>query len=313
MRLVCPILLVLIMPLSAFSQFTGDTIIVYIDQKVEVKIAVEDYAKESERQEIVKALVEFQQLLPQLKDQLNADKADLIKISSDGTATIEAGKEKIVLLNKSGKLSNTGTRDEVQISSEHFNIFIVSSDIMNAEGLAFKSCMESAFAALPNKSSWSTSLYYECQDGKLTELERRNNDLDFLEINLGAGAGLIRSKWVADLQFGVGLGFKKKGMARNPYLSTNILFDFDAENKVNINSFLNLGYRWNLNRKGPKAEMLGVEVGYLLTNEGDLFEGTTFKLGVNWSPAKGVTVCPQMYFTDDLNTAFPAIRIGFGI
>ena len=50
-------------------------------------------------------------------------------------------------------------------------------------------------------------------------------------------------------------------------------------------------------------------------NKGDLFGDNTFRLGLNWSLMKGrsVYVSPQLYFTDNFNTVFPGIRIGFGL
>ncbi len=132
-----------------------------------------------------------------------------------------------------------------------------------------------------------------------------------LEINLGAGADLIKSTWVSDLSLGVGIGLNRKGKVRFPYISSNVLFDFSPEDKININTFLNVGYGWNVNKE-KKKDLLTVELGYLVSRQGDLFGNNTFKFGFNWSPVKSVLVSPQLYVTDNFETAYPAIRIGFG-
>ncbi len=65
--------------------------------------------------------------------------------------------------------------------------------------------------------------------------------------------------------------------------------------------FLNIGYHPHIVKEPKKSTFLGVELGYLIVNQGDLFEGATFKLGVNWSPLKEVYVGPQLYATDSFN------------
>ena len=102
-------------------------------------------------------------------------------------------------------------------------------------------------------------------------------------------------------------------MIKSPYVSSNMIFDFNTESNLNINTFLNIGHRWNLDKKSEKPNMLGVELGYLIVKQGDLFGKNTFKLGVNWSPAKHISVSPQLYISDNFKTAYPGIRIGFGL
>ena len=64
-----------------------------------------------------------------------------------------------------------------------------------------------------------------------------------------------------------------------------------------------------------EPDWLGIEAGYLISQEGNLFGDNTFKLGFNWSLVKGrsVFVSPQLYFTDNFNTVFPGVRIGIGL
>jgi hypothetical protein len=173
-------------------------------------------------------------------------------------------------------------------------------------------CLEKVITQLPEKIRWSRTLKYECINGVVTELESKNNEFDMLELQLGAGGGLVRDKWVADISFGVSLGLNHKGIPGGPYISSNMMFDFDVESNMSINTFLNVGYNWTLNKKSENPDMLGVDLGYLIVKQGDLFGENTFKLGFNWSPAKYVNVSPQLYVTDNFKQAFPGIRIGFG-
>ena len=156
------------------------------------------------------------------------------------------------------------------------------------------------------------TITYEFMNGKINELEVKNNQTDYIDLQLGAGAGLIRNKWVTDLSFGIGIGLNHKGNDRLPYLSTNMIFDFAPENKININTFLNAGYTFNVASRKNKPEYLGVEIGYLVSRKGDLFGKNTFKLAFNWSPAKNIRVSPALYLTDNFNQAFPGVRVGFG-
>ncbi len=313
MKKLCLIFAISLFPLSGFCQFIGDTVIVYVENRVEIKVAVPDYKNIKTLDSVVFALNELKRNMPVLENQISAKTADLIKYSVGGSLTVEPGDPKIIYMNKKGEFSNTGFRDKAIISGEMYKIIITTTDISKISELPLSNCFEKVIAMLPRKTNWSRSIYYECINGNITELENKMNKVDFIEFDLGAGAGLIKSAWVADLSFGISLGFNRKGMYRGPYVSSNLVFDFDAEDKMNINTFLNAGYQWDINHKSDKREYLGVELGYLISKQGDLFGKNTFKLGVNWSPAKFITVSPQLYITDNFKTAYPALRIGFGI
>ena len=316
MKQLCLILTISILPPPGFGQVVGDSIIVYVDNRVEIIVAVPDYIKLKSSDDVVTAMVDFQTLITEIVDQLSSGSPDLVKFSPGTSLTIEPGDPKYVFLMKDGELSNTGFRDHAIISGEGFQIFITASDLSKIADLSLSKCLEKVIAILPEKSNWSKSLYYECVDENVKELEDKskvNPPLDFLELSAGAGANLLKGKWVADLSIGLGLGFNRKGaLTYNPYVSANLVFDFDAASNTNINTFLNLGYRWNVNKKAEKPDMLGVELGYLIMKQGDLFGDNTFKLGFNWSPVKGVFISPQIYMTNNFKIVYPAIRIGIG-
>lgn len=297
------------------GHFIGDSVIIYIDNRVEINVSVPDYSQLKSSDKTIVALKSFITLIPEIESQLKPDNADLITYSVDGNLTVESGDQKFIYLFKNGQLSPTGYRDQAVLNGKEFRIFITTSDISKITDLPLASCLEKVIAILPPKSNWSKSLYYECLNGSIKELVDKNtvHDVDVLELNLSAGAGLVRNKWIPDITFTAGFGFNRKGLLKyNPYISSNLLFDFNAENKLNLNIFLNLGFRLNIENASHKPDLFGLEIGYLVGNKGDLFGDHTIKLGINVNPVKKVFLSPQLYFTENFKTVFPGIRIGVG-
>ena len=312
MKQLCLILTILVLPIFGHSQFIGDTVFVYVDNQVEIKVAIADYEELKKTDSVRLALTNFKNLIPEFAEQLSSDQADLVKYSSGGNLTIEPGDPKIIFLNSEGNLSNTGFRDQAIISGEKYKIFITTTDLYNLTALDLANCMKDAIAKLPEQTHWPRSISYECKDDNIIEVENKNLELDVLELQLGAGAGLIRSQWIADISFGVSLGLNKKGVHRGPTISSNMMFDFDIEKNMSMNTFLNAGYAWDIGRKSEKRSMLGFDVGYLIVKQGDMFGENTFKVAATWSPAKHINVSPQLFVTDNFKQAFPGVRIGFG-
>lgn len=313
MKQLCLLLAISILPTLGFTQEIGDSLIIYVDNRVEIKVAVPNFSNLKTSDKVSSSLKEFENVIPKVADQLSTTSANLVRFSKGSNLTVERGDPKVIYLQKDGELSNTGFRDQAIISGEEFMIFITTSDLSKISDLSLSTCLEKVVALISEGRRWSTSLYYECVDENIKLIETKNNEWDILELSIGAGAGLVRSTWVPDLSFKIGFGLNYKGVMRSPYISTNLVFDFDEENKVNLNTFLNVGYQWSLNKKKDKHDVIGVELGYLISQQGDLFGKNTFKLGFNWSPAKLVNVNPHLYISDDFKTVFPGIRIGFGL
>lgn len=312
MKQLCLILTIAVVPNLGFSQRISDSVIFYVDNRVEVKVVLPDYTDLKSTGKVDAALEEFSRLIPQLRSRLSSDAADLVKYSVGEGVTVEPGDPKVIFQKENGELTGTGVRDRAIIHGEAFEILITAADLANVPNLSLSSCLREVAKVLPKRSRWSKSLYYDCTDSQLELLEDRNNELDFLELNVGAGAGLIKHTWVPDLSLGVGIGFNRKGGLSFPVISSNLLFDFDAEGRVQLNTFLNLSYGWNISKQTNGKEVIQAELGYLVARQGDLFGENTFKLGVNWSPVKGVFVSPRLYITDNFDTLYPGIRIGFG-
>jgi len=312
MKQLCLILAIIALPTIGFSEFSGDTVNLYIDKRVEIKLAVQDYNELKTSKKQISAVEDFKKMLPAIAGQLSAETPELIIYTIGQDITVEPGDQVKTFLIKDGEISDSGYRDRAIILGEDFKIFITSTDISIISDMALNSCLEQVFATLPDKIRWSKSLFYECNDEKVTLLEDKNNEYDMLALTIGAGAGLVRTTWVPDLSVKIGLGLNHKGVAQGPYLSSNLIFDFDTENSVNLNTFLNLGYQWTMNKEEKNHDLLGFELGYLIAKKGDLFGENTIRIGFNWSLLKFVSVNPHLYISDNFKTAFPGVRIGFG-
>jgi len=312
MKHLCLILAITALPVIGFCQYSDDSVTVYIDKRVEIKIAVHDNSKLKGSKKEILAVEQFEKMLPVLAVKLSPEKPELIQYTVGSEVTVEPGDPITSFLIKNGEISDTGFRDRAIIVGDDFKIFITCSDISVITEMPISTCLDNVFAELPERKRWPKTLSYECNDGKVTLLEDKNGETDMLELSLGAGAGLVRSAWIPDLSVKLGLGLNYKGVMRGPYLSSNMLFDLDPENSVNLNTFLNLGYQWTMNKKEKNHDMLGFEVGYLIAKQGDLFGKNTVKIGFNWSLLKFVSVNPHLYISDNFKTAFPGVRIGFG-
>lgn len=314
MRKLCLIIPFCLLFLPGFGQYIGDTVTIYIDNRMELKIALEDYSKLGETQALA-TLRAFEQVLPAASSRISAQGPDKLTFDKDGELTIAPGNPAIVFQLNGAQAINSGTRDEVFLSGPDVVMTITATDIMLASSTSVAECLEKVIQQLPRKRSWAKSLYFECIDGQVTSLDalEETHELDFLEFTPGVGFGLVKNEWVTDVGMKIGLGFNYKGLMRhNPYVSANVVFNFDSERKISTNTFLNLGYRWNVDRKGAKPEMLGVEFGFLVDKNGDLFDDNTFRFGMNWMPTGAVSVSPQLYFGNNFKEFYPGIRIGLG-
>lgn len=316
MRKLCLFLSFLSLSYSAFSQAIGDTITMYIDNSVEINIATKDYHDLKDNKGIEQVLAQFLKHIPQLSDQLKAKRAELLYYAPGKSISIEPAVQKNIYLMVDEKLENTGIRDKAIITVDESKLIITTSDMSKITESSVLSCYNSVIAELPKKVNWSKTLYFQCINSEvtfLTDKEQTNSQIDALELSFGAGAGLVKNKWVGDLSVLLSVGLNHKGIIKHkPYLSFNFLYDFPSQRKTNINGFLNIGYGWNRNKTDKEANILAVELGYLLFKQGNTFDKNTLRLSFNWSPADAISVSPQLYISEGFKQAYPGIRIGFG-
>ena len=322
MRKVCLILITVLAISNANAQKyvgLGDTIVVYIDHRVEIKLSVADYSTFSEDHAAYKLLMRFQSLLPEVTGRLDPETPDMVTYNGEDKLVVEEGALNYQFLLDDEGIRDTGFRDVAILDSKESFVMITSTDISIISELQLQKCFSEVIPILPESKNNSYRVVYDCNNGSVTLREDElssDASIDMLSLTAGAGAGLIKNQWVADLSAEIGLHFNRKGvLAYNPYVSANMIFDFDAEDNISTNTFLNLGFRWNQDRKSDRPDWLGLELGYLISQNGDMFGDNTFKFGLNWSLIKGrsVYVSPQLYFTDNFNTVYPAIRIGIGL
>ena len=85
-----------LIPLSTIGQIIGDTVIFYVDQQIEVKIAIPDYSELGANQEIPMELNNLRVALPTLSSELSPDRAESIFVSPEGTVRVNPGNQTIV-------------------------------------------------------------------------------------------------------------------------------------------------------------------------------------------------------------------------
>jgi hypothetical protein len=186
---------------------------------------------------------------------------------------------------------------------------IVSEDLQ-------KNLLEVIDSTISMKGRLTEVYHFSYQDGKLvhsSQLDQPIGQKDVLTLNGGVGINLVKSQYVIDLSAQLGLLFCKKGIWRNQYyLSYNQLSYFPDLSNPKLNGFLNIGYKYNLSNIVGKPDWLGIEIGYLVNRQGELFRENTMRLGFNWDIEKYISVAPQVYVSGDFKEIFPAVRIGFG-
>lgn len=304
-----------LLPFLGKAQTIGDSLTMYIENRVELKITIDDYDHLRDSNDIVKELSAFQMHLKALTAQLSSDDADLVNYTPDSAITTEKVEKKNIFLIQNNEALNTGFRDKAILHLKNSTISLTTADLSKIDDLLLSNCVLQMVQKLPAKSRAATSLFFQCKNGEVSLLDNKTvaSQLDAIELSFGAGASLLKNKWVGDLSFKLGMRINKKGELHHyPYVSTNLMYDFPSTDKVNINTFLNLGYQWKINNPDSKLETIGAEFGYLISRQGNAFKEGTFKFGLNWNPLDAVSFSPQIYFPGGIKNAYPGVRIGFG-
>ncbi len=291
-----------------------DSVCVRIDNTIELNLIIYDYSELSETVE--KDLKSLQSVL---KDNTGisekeyytidylADKQLTIKQSEPGTKIIwENGKQTTYQFNNQCNINSNKYALNIQFN-EHESL--ISDSLLDKlkKVIDTTSLIQSRFSKAYNFSFIGENLIHDRQSDEV------RGQMDMINLKGGVGLNLIKNQPVIDLSAEIGILFSKKGILKNQYyLSYNQLSDFDENSKVNLNGFLNIGYRYNLSNVVKDPNWLGLEVGFLVAKNGDLFKNNTYKFGFNWEIGKYISVSPQFYLSGDFKEFYPAIRIGFG-
>jgi hypothetical protein len=309
--------LVLLLVLSNFiygQKTTIDSANVQIENKAEINLAIYSYKNLAEN--VKTDFKSLQSILEETKD-IQEKKPFSINYEPNKSMTImqnEAG-EKIIWEN--GEQSIYQFNNQCNIRAKNYFLQIQFNEL---EELVSDSLLTQLLAVIDTtahiQARYATTYNYSFEGLKLIhnqQNDEKSGQMDMLMLKGGVGVNLIKSEPVIDVSAEIAFAFTKKGILKNQYfLSYNLLFDFMEESTVNLNGFLNIGYRNNLSKNKDKPNWLGVEVGYLVNRQGDLFGKNTFKLGVNWELGRYVSVSPQLYMSGGFTELYPAVRIGFG-
>lgn len=320
MRKVCPILIGLMLSISVKAQRMSDTIKVIVEDRIEMKIITEDFHNlktDSVQLGVKSQLEQFQAQLPSIKSYLIANKAEQLIFEGDGTIRLKAGEEQAIFIIGEEGVTNSGTRDHAIIIHPAARIEIVAADITEIIEINLSEHFQSMVKALPEKTDYAMNLLYQVKADELTVISEeaiKSSAGDVIELTVGAGANLYQGQWLGEFQTKLELKFFNKNvMKHNPYLSYSWLYDFSTPKKMNINGFLNIGYQWDLEAEKEDETLFGIEAGWLVNRSANLFEKNTWRLGLNWSPANGITVSPQIYVEGVFQKVQPGVRFTFGL
>ncbi len=289
-----------------------DSIRVQIDNKMELELAVNDYKNLVGN--IENNLKSLQSILKD-SNSIPGGTSYIITYSPNKLVSIKQSGQSEKIIWKDNEMTLTQFNNQCFVQSVNYSLLIRFNNI---EDLTSDNLIEKIKAAINATSAiqgrFAATYNYAFQGNNLVhydQLDKLNGQLDALSLKGGVGANLIKNQPVVDISAEIGLLFSKKGIWKNNYyLSYNQLSFFDDKSKVNLNGFANIGYRYNFSNDIKSPDWLGVEFGYLVNRNGDLFEKNTFRLGVNWEIGKYISVSPQLYFSG--SSTYPALRIGFG-
>ena len=291
-----------------------DSIRVQIEDKAELNLAIYKYKNLTENVE-----EDFKSLLLILKETKDIPEKISYSVNYEPNKSVTIkqteANEKIIWNN--GEKSKYQFNNQCNIRSENYYLKIQFNEFEELISDSLIAQILEAIDTTVNIQERYTKTYNYSFDGmKLIhnkQYDAKSGQGDMLMLKGGVGVNLIKSEPVIDISAEMAFTFSKKGILRNQYyVSYNLLFDFMEESKINSNGFLNVGYRRNLSNNIDKPNWLGVELGYLVNQQGELFGKNTFKLGVNWDIGKYVSVAPQLYMSEDFTEFYPAVRIGFG-
>ena len=314
-KVIILLLLLLGGTLSTYSQESYlDSIYVQIDDNMELSMAIYDYEALDE-----KVGMDLKSLQSILKDNQDIPENESYSITYEPNKLltikhIEPG-ERIIW--KNGKQTRYRVNNQCNIYSDHYRLQIKFNELEKIISDSLISKIKEVIDTTNGiRGRFATTYNYSYQGGQLVhnkELDKINGQMDVLSLKGGVGVNLIKSQPVIDLSAEIALIFSKKGILKNQYyLSYNQLDVFSSNNKINLNGFINLGYRYNLSNTIKNTNWLGVDLGYLVVRHGDFLGKNTFKLGINWEIGKYMSISPQIYSSGDFTELYPVVRLGIG-
>ena len=320
MRKVCLILSLLALTASSHAQRLSDTLIVYMEERLEMRLILDDFIdlkEDSAKQSIRKILGDFQALLPQMDKALDPNVAEVLRFKGDEKISLSKGKDKVDFVLDGGALKNSGPRDLAILLHPLVRIELRTTNILDAVNMPIVAKFDEMLSRLPQKTRYAKTLGFSVKNDTmdiLPEKLAKNSAGDYIELGVGAAANLYKGKWLGEFQTRLDLKFSTKNVLKsNPYVSLSWLYDVSRLDRVNINTFLNVGHQWDLSGGKDEETLFGIEAGFLLSRSGNLFEPKTWRLGLNWEAGDGIGISPMMYVVGGFEKVQPGIRITFGL
>jgi hypothetical protein len=305
--------LIVLFTATSYAQKTmKDSLLVNIKDKIELRMSIYDHSNLSD--DATKDLNELRNIFLKSNNEIPQNSPYNIVYNSGKKITIENAEESKTIIWENGKHMPYKFKNSCLILSDKYqmNIYfneledLISMDLVNKVN-------ESIEAMQKDESRYSKLFNYSFDKDSLIESKDFGigSRAHSIEIKAGVGANLIKNQLMIDLSGEIGLNLNRKDVSKsNYYVSYNILYDFIENSSADLNGFLNLGYRYNFSDNNDKSNWVGLEFGYLVNQEGDMFDDNTFRFGVNWNLGNSISVSPQLYISSE--QTFPGLRIGFG-
>lgn len=306
---------------AAFAQKAEtprDTVYYQGTGNLNILILSKDYHILTKDEQVQNILNDFQSRLNEIQESIpNAAyiihyqyKKQIEILKSDKIKSFSLSDEKGMKADFQNRAILTDPNNNYQVDLEFDNI----EAVLKAD---FGGILSDLISELPDKDRHPRYLEYQVdpQSNSTKLIENRNTgNWDMLSLKAGVGANAYRNNFLTDVSGEIGLHLNHKGILRNQfYVSNNLMFSFDAENRAVINNFTNVGYRRNFSNQKDKSNWLGIELGTLTKQSGDVFKPNTMRLGINWEAGKHITVSPQLYFNGFFQQVSPGFRIGIGL
>ena len=291
-----------------------DSVNVQLGNKMEVNMKIFSY--DSLSVIVARDLKSLQSILLERKE-LPSQGTYAITYEPDSRLSIKPGIAGERIVWDKGGMTRYTFDNRISILSELYQLQIQFNDpaeiFSEQTQKNLKDVIDSVFTI---KSRLSTTYHFSAHEGKIVrnaQLDKVTGQKDVAILNGGLGVNLVKGRPVIDLSAQLGLIFCKKSIWKHQYyLSYSQLSYFNDLSSPKLNGFLSLGYKYNMSNTIGKPNWLGMELGYLVSRNGDLLQKNTMRLGFNWDVAKYISVAPQLYVSGDFKEIFPAVRIGFG-
>jgi len=296
---------------SYAQKIQKDSIFAKIEDKIEVRVSIYDYSKL--KSEINNDLKKLQEILNITEDIPN-NSSYSITYKPNKKMTVRTMEKSETIVWENGKYMPYKFENMCEIVSDNYQMTINFNELEHLTSKDFITKLNEAVDnTITNNNRYSKLFKYTFDKNSLVESNNYGigNRAHSIEIRGGVGVNLIKNELVIDLSGEIAFNLNNKDITKsNYYVSYNLLYDFIENSSADLNGFLNAGYRYNFSNNNDNSNWLGLEFGYLVNQNGDLFDDDTFRFGLNWEVGSSIWVAPQLYISSE--QTFPGLRIGFG-